>query len=454
MLICPGSHASVRTGPAAGTGGSGNVPGTLPVYRSGVLGGNPAAGPAAASQEARRFRLASPRTGLVALGCLALALIAVIPPLARLAHQSPAGSGGGAPVWAVLPFAVVGFVVAWRRPRNPLGWILVGLVVSGALSVDGTFYAIADYRLRHGTLPLGWVAMLAQPGWAPVIVLIGVAVLLFPDRRPASPLLRWVLWLYLAPALVWMATAYVLTAGAIIGHDIRVDAGGNLLALDNGPSSPGWWNVLQDLVFVAIVLGWLLSVAGQAASYRRSSGERRQQLKWLLGGLTVSLAGLVAVIALGHAAGFWGVVSQVALVAGILAVPVAMGVAILKYRLYDIDRVISRTLGYAIITGLLAVIYAGLVLLATQVFRIHSTVAVAAATLAAAALFNPLRRQVQLRVDRRFNRARYDAGQTVAAFAARLKDTMDLDSVGADLAAVVNQALEPAHVSVWISQQG
>ena len=388
------------------------------------------------------------------LGCLVLALIAGLAPLARLSHQSSTGSGGGASAWAFFPFGVVGFVVAWRRPHNPLGWILVGLAVAGALSDDGSLYAIADYRLHHGTLPLGWVAMLAQPGWAPVIVLIGVAVLLFPDGRPASPLLRWVLWLYLAPALVWMATAYVLTAGAIIGHDIRVDAGGNLLALDNGPSSPGWWNVLQDLVFVAIVLGWLLSVAGQAASYRRSSGERRQQLKWLLGGLTVSLAGLAAAIALSHAAGFWHVLAYLAALAGVFAVPVSMGVAILKYRLYDLDRVISRTLGYAIITGLLAGIYAGLVLLATQVFRIHSTVAVAAATLAAAALFNPLRRQVQLRVDRRFNRARYDAGQTVAAFAARLKDTMDLDSVGADLAAVVNQALEPAHVSVWISQQG
>jgi len=141
-------------------------------------------------------------------------------------------------------------------------------------------------------------------------------------------------------------------------------------------------------------------------------------------------------------------------VAGILAVPVAMGVAILKYRLYDIDRIISRTLGYAIITGLLIGVYAGLVLLATQVFGIHSTVAVAAATLAAAALFNPLRRWVQLKVDRRFNRARYDADRTVAAFAGRLRDTVDLDSVRDDLAAVVNQALEPAHVSVWIRLQG
>jgi hypothetical protein len=208
------------------------------------------------------------------------------------------------------------------------------------------------------------------------------------------------------------------------------------------------------VVFVAIVLGSLLSLAGQVASYRRSSGDRRQQLKWLQGGLAACLAGLLTAIALGSATGFWGVIRYLALLTGIFAVPVTMGVAILKYRLYDIDRIITRTLGYAIITGLLVGVYAGLVLLTTQVFRIHSTVAVAASTLAAAALFNPLRRRVQLRVDRWFNRARYDAGQTVAAFAARLKDTVDLDSVRDDLAGVVHQTLEPAHVSVWLNERG
>jgi hypothetical protein len=390
---------------------------------------------------------------LVVLGCVVLALIGVLAPLARLSHSGQIDSGGGLSAWAFLPFGVVGFVVAWRRPRNPLGWILVGLVVAGAFSDDGSLYAIADYRLRHGTLPLGWVAMLAQPAWAPAIVLIGLAVLLFPDGTPASPLLRRVLWLYLAPALLWMVSAYVLTAGAIIRHDIRVDPGGNLLALDNGPSSPGWWNVLQYIVLMAIGLGLLLSLAGQVASYRRSSGERRQQLKWLLGGLMASLVGLVIGIALGHAAGFWGVVGQVALVAGILAVPVAMGVAILKYRLYDIDRIISRTLAYAIITGLLVGVYAGPVLLATEVLRLRTPVAVAAATLAAAALFNPVRRRVQHAVDRRFNRARYDAEETVAAFAARLKDAVDLDAVREDLTGVVQAALEPSHVAVWISQR-
>jgi hypothetical protein len=126
----------------------------------------------------------------------------------------------------------------------------------------------------------------------------------------------------------------------------------------------------------------------------------------------------------------------------------------LKYRLYEIDRIISRTLAYAILTGLLVGVYAGLVLLATQVFRFHSTVAVAAATLAAAALFSPLRRRVQRAVDRRFNRARYDAERTVAAFAARLKDAVDLDSVRDDLAGVVQQVLEPAHLSVWLSRRG
>jgi hypothetical protein len=128
--------------------------------------------------------------------------------------------------------------------------------------------------------------------------------------------------------------------------------------------------------------------------------------------------------------------------------------AILRYRLYDIDRIISRTLAYAIVTGVLVGVYAGLVLLATQVFRFHTPVAVAAATLAAAALFNPLRHQVQQAVDRRFNRARYDADRTVAAFADRLKDTVDLDSVRDDLSGVAYQALEPTHVSVWLSQQG
>ena len=135
-----------------------------------------------------------------------------------------------------------------------------------------------------------------------------------------------------------------------------------------------------------------------------------------------------------------------------LALPLSMGVAILKYRLYDIDRILSRTVAYAIITGLLVGVYAGLVLLATQVLRFSSPVAVAASTLAAAALFTPVRRRVQRAVDRRFNRARYDADRTVTLFAARLQDAVDLDSVRADLQATVSASLQPAHVSVWLGE--
>jgi len=139
---------------------------------------------------------------------------------------------------------------------------------------------------------------------------------------------------------------------------------------------------------------------------------------------------------------------------GLAALPVSMGVAILRYRLYEIDRIISRTLAYTVVTGLLVAAYAGLVLLSTRVLAVSSSVAVAASTLAAAAAFNPLRRRVQRVVDRRFNRARYDADLTVAAFAARLQDKVDLDSVRADLAGLVTRTLEPSHLSFWLRGRG
>jgi hypothetical protein len=139
------------------------------------------------------------------------------------------------------------------------------------------------------------------------------------------------------------------------------------------------------------------------------------------------------------------------LILGFAALPLGIGIGILKYRLYEIDRIISRTLAYAIVTGVLIGVYAGLVLLATRVLAFQAPVAVAVSTLAAVALFTPVRRRVQRIVDRRFNRARYDADRTVAAFSARLQGAVDLDNVRGDLLAVVSQSLEPAHVSVWMT---
>ena len=406
----------------------------------------------------RSFRLASP-TGALVLGSLVLALMIADVPLAGLAHQSLDASGGSLPVWISAPFAVVGFVVAWRKPGNPLGWIMLGVAVFLTLSEDASFYTVADYRLRHGGLPLGWVALLAQPGWAPGVVLFGLVVLLFPDGRPPSPRWRWLVWVYAAMATLWIASAVTITAGAIIAHHTQVDSSGNLLLLDASSSSPTWWVVLSDVFFVLGAACWLVSLAAQLLSYRGSSGERRQQLKWLMAGSAVAFTGIVAVLtssgltSSGLTSSGGPSVGDVIALSWFAAVPLSIGMAVLRYRLFDIDRIISRTLAYAIVTGLLVGVYAGLVLLATQVFRFRTPVAVAASTLAAAALFNPVRQRVQQAVDRRFNRARYDADQTVAAFAARLKDAVDLDSVQDDLASTVQQALEPAHVSVWISQR-
>src|SRR6202043_1935006 len=171
------------------------------------------------------------------------------------------------------------------------------------------------------------------------------------------------------------------------------------------------------------------------------------QLKWLATGAAVTL--VVVAASLGFSS--TSVVGEI-LGIGLAALPVGIGVGILKYRLYEIDRIISRTLAYAIVTGLLVGVYAGLVLLATQVLRFHSSVAVAVSTLAAAALFNPIRRRVQHAGDRRFNRARYDAETTVAAFAAPLKDAGDPAPGRADRASGVQTALEPAPVWVWTGQ--
>jgi hypothetical protein len=392
-------------------------------------------------------RLASPMTAAV-LGILVLVLAAALIPLSILAGQSPVTNGGQTLI--VMPFAVVGFVVAVRRPGNPIGWLSMAVAACFMLSTDSGFYAVLVYRQGHH-LPLGPVALVLYEFWFPAIAALTLVILLFPDGWLPPGFWRWTAWATCAVLIVFMIALTVATVTVIDGHRVHLDAFDGLAAIDN---PTGWFAVAQR-IFVLFSLAVLLcSVARQLLNWRRSSGERRQQLKWLASGLVVGVSGLiVSLLTGGSTAPGELLVSNIAMV-GIAALPVSIGLAILKYRLYDIDRLISRTVGYAIVTGLLVGVYAGLVLLATQVLSISSPVSVAAATLAAAALFSPLRRRVQRVVDRRFNRARYDADRTVAAFAARLQDAVDLDTVRADLAAVVHRSLEPAHVSVWISKAG
>jgi len=223
--------------------------------------------------------------------------------------------------------------------------------------------------------------------------------------------------------------------------------------------SHGWFSVVLAGVFIFSVITALAVVAAAFARRRSASAERRQQIAWLgyVVLMTVLWALVLAVISMATNgnSGPAGTLSWIlTALTALVGVPLACAVAVLKYRLYEIDRIISRTLAYAIVTGLLVGVYAGLVLLATRVLSVTSPVAVAASTLAAAALFTPLRSRVQKTVDRRFNRTRYDADQTVTAFAARLQDAVDPDAVRADLLGVVQRSLEPVHVSVWPGQHG
>jgi hypothetical protein len=399
--------------------------------------------PATAGAVARRFRIAAPVTATI-LGGVVLVLAAVTLTLVSLVRQLTVHHIGPG-IAIVLIYAGVGVVIARRQPRNPIGWLLILFVLMYVLGAAATNYAVLAYRLRYSGLPFAPVALRLATLSAPSFVLFSLVILLFPDGRLASRRWRWALWAYAGLSVYVLAIVAAPVIAALAGHDVHLDTAGNLT---NAGQLGGWlgnppaWLIVP--VFAAIVMLGLSFVAHQVLSWRHAAGERRQQLKWLACGAAVAVASLLLAALLGLQF----------LLAGLIALPVSIAVGILKYRLYEIDRIISRTLAYALVTGLLIGVYAGLVLLATRVLSLSSPVAVAASTLAAAALFAPVRRRAQHAVDRRFNRARYDADRMVAEFAARLKDAVELDWVRADLASLVQQALEPAHTSVWVSPAG
>ena len=198
--------------------------------------------------------------------------------------------------------------------------------------------------------------------WIPGLLLLGVVILLFPDGRLESRFWRWVLRAYLAIFACYAVALAVATAGALAGHHLRVDSSGGLAATDN---ASGWFAIAQSVTLIPAVALWVGGVVRQALSWRRSAGDRRQQLKWLAGGAAAAIAGAVLAVS-GFGLGW----------SGFAALPVSIGAGILKYRLYDIDRIISRSLAYAIVTGLLVGLYAGLVLLATRILSFHASVAV------------------------------------------------------------------------------
>jgi hypothetical protein len=381
----------------------------------------------------------------VALGLLTIGVCLARVPLDLITHQV-AGDHQLVGDWVtatgfVVPGAVVGTLVAARRPGNPLGWMLLGFFLFSAS--PSSQYAFFDYGMRRGTLPFGMLAVVLAAAWPAWLVLIAMFLWLFPDGRlPAGR------WRRVSVALVVTGVLLGLTASAgnvvaVAGHAVPVSASGNFAA-----NARGGWAVVLDVLLGSVLVSWLVWLAVQVPKYRRSAGERRQQLKWLYSGAVVFVvSAVISALASGDSSSPW----QAAGTLGLAVLPVCIGVAVLRYRLYEIDRIISRVISYAIVTAVLAGVFAGLVVLATGVLPAKTPVAVAAATLAVAALFTPLRRRVQRAIDRRFNRARYNAELVVIAFTERLRRSVDLDTVRGDLIAVVHQAFQPAHVSVWLT---
>ena len=390
------------------------------------------------------------------VGAVVLVLLVALLPILALGHELSLGSYG-APYAIYGSFAAVGLLLARRRPANPIGWLMLVVLGGGILGSDAGYYAWAAYGVHRHGLPLESVALVIGEVWGTTTVLSSfpLVMVLFPDGRAPSPIWRRVIAGYLSVVALSIACQLAEVAIALSGprlgpRTVNDGPGGGLLY--NQPQNTRWLAVIPSLSVAMAVLLIVAAMAHQVVSYRRAQGVRRQQLKCMAAALVVCVLAIAA-LASGTASGgdtpleqIWSQVPWVAL----SAVPISIGVAILRFRLYEIDRLVSRTLTYATLTVLLAGIFVGLIALTTNTLALSGRVGVATSTLAAAALFNPLRLRIQRVVDRRFNRTRYDAEATVAAFTAQLRDAVELDAIRADLLETVQRVLQPTHASVWI----
>jgi len=398
----------------------------------------------------RRRRAVSGLWAVVVLAAVAAAALTVVArgDLAVGDLSSNLATAASAATYATLGALIV------RRAGNGMGWIMLGEGAALAFLGLASIYAVLGVATFPGALPAAkQVGALAQGSFAVVVFTIAFLFLLFPTG--ALPSRRWV-----PLGAVGVLLAILTAAGrAVQPGPVQLIAPGGVSVIVPNPLAVEH----PSLLLIGTTTGLTVSVAAFLAAallslavrYRAGGPLLRHQIKWLA--LTaVALAGCFLIIPLSSAAGqVWltTVADTGTELLGLLAIPAAITLAIFRYRLYEIDHIISRTVTYAIVTGLLVGLYAGLVLLAPQVLPLSDPVAAAAAALTAAALFSPVRRRVQGAVDRRFNRARYNADQSITAFAAQLKDAVDLDSVRNDLVGAVRQTLEPAHVSVWLRRR-
>jgi len=349
---------------------------------------------------------------------------------------------------AAVSAATVGALVASRRPHHRVGWLLVALGLSN--SASGFTFSYRGYGLvaRPGALPAAdYLAGFATGTVFITLSLAGFVLLLTPTGTLPSPRWRWWARVQVAALVVAFLTAALHPMPLYpeypeIGNPLGV------AAVADGPLAAAF-----PVGALLILVGLMAGAGSLLLRFRRARGLERLQLRWLAwGALLAAVALLVALTALVVEEGD-SVVLQAAVGICVALLPLATGAAILRYRLYDLDRIISRTLAYGLLTVLLGLGYAGVVLGLGRLLPQGSSLAVAAATLAVAALFQPLRRRVQAAVNRRFNRRRYDAARIIEAFAARLRDQVDLDALHTELLAVVDQTMQPTRASLWLRPQ-
>jgi hypothetical protein len=343
-----------------------------------------------------------------------------------------------------LAFATVGAMILARRPGNRIGWLCwaIGFAFTlSNLSSNQLWKVLTDDQSWSTAWALA--AQLGTLAWLGTLLgLLPFLILLFPTGRLPSRRWRPVAWT-LGLVVSLYLTARLLTPGPVSPPP-------NPLGLE---SAEGFLELVQTIAGITTPFLALAVVGSLVLRFRRSRGDERQQLKWLTYVVAVDV---VMLPAFGRAAEEWApLLGEVVIFPVAMSmIPIAIGVAVLKYRLYDIDRVINRTLVYGLLTALLGAVYAATVLVLGQVFggvgRDPPSWAVAGATLAVAALFRPARHRIQAVVDRRFNRRKYDAAKTVEGFTARLRDEVDLDSLSAELLTVVEQTMQPSMASLWL----
>ncbi len=394
--------------------------------------------------------------------CIAMSAASVALYIATGSVQPPSnwGTGGdsGVLIFALplLAFPLVGALITSKRPKNSIGWICLAAGLFWMVGLASSSYGLYGLVARPGSLPFpAAIGSLGEWAWVPAVGLLGTyLILLFPNGR--LPSRRW-------RPLAWLSGAVIISASA--GFALSPGPMDGLPGIRNpfGLEKYPWVADATLGVMVLLPLCTLASAVSLVLRFRRSGGEEREQIKWLAFAASIVGLGLFSYVIpanilpddVGGVDRLWVNLLEDAVTLSFAGVPVAVGTAILRHRLYEIDILINRTLVYGSLSATLAMVYFGGVATTQAIFRAltdqeqQPQLAIVISTLVIAALFNPLRRRIQAFIDRRFYRRKYDAAKTLEAFSAKLREETDLDALGDDLVGVVRETMQPAHVSLW-----